>query len=183
MARVLADGKTKFTVLTTAPADPAAPTATELNAGIDLSCDILSSDFTWTPTASDTVDEKALCATGNSTVFGSSNYDLGVTLWRQFDPTTGAPDTASEPGWAALKEKGVHYLDIGTSGGVWGLERGYCLMIGGEAAPVERLAPILMTAMSDWESVPTSVAVYCVPSGVLTLMLFAPLMTWLLVTM
>lgn len=107
MARVLADGKTKLTVVTTAPANPAAPTATELNAGIDLSCDILSSDFTWTPTASDTVDEKALCATGNSTVFGSSNYDLGLTLWRQFDPTTGAPDTASEPGWAALKEKGT----------------------------------------------------------------------------
>lgn len=107
MARVLADGKTKFTVLTTAPENPAAPTATELNAGIDLSCDILSSDFTWTPTASDTVDEKALCATGNSVVFGSSNYDLGVTLWRQFDATTGAPDTANEAGWAALKEKGT----------------------------------------------------------------------------
>lgn len=107
MARVLADGKTKFTVLTTAPADPAAPTATELNAGIDLSCDILSSDFTWTATASDTVDEKALCATGNSVVFGSSNYDLGVTLWRQFDSATGAPDTANEAGWEALKEKGT----------------------------------------------------------------------------
>lgn len=107
MARVLADGKTKFTVVTTAPENPAAPTATELNAGIDLSCDILSSDFTWTATASDTVDEKALCATGNSTVFGSSNYDLGITLWRQFDSSTGAPDTENEAGWAALKEKGT----------------------------------------------------------------------------
>jgi len=43
---------------------------------------------------------------------------------------------------AALKPRGVHYLDVGTSGGVWGLERGYCLMIGGEAAVVERLDPI-----------------------------------------
>jgi 6-phosphogluconate dehydrogenase len=43
---------------------------------------------------------------------------------------------------AALKPKGIHYLDIGTSGGVWGLERGYCLMIGGEAEAVERLSPI-----------------------------------------
>src|SRR4051812_732923 len=42
----------------------------------------------------------------------------------------------------ALAEKGLHYLDVGTSGGVWGLERGYCLMIGGEAALVERLDPI-----------------------------------------
>jgi len=41
-----------------------------------------------------------------------------------------------------LKPKGIHYLDIGTSGGVWGLERGYCLMIGGEADIVQRLSPI-----------------------------------------
>jgi 6-phosphogluconate dehydrogenase len=41
-----------------------------------------------------------------------------------------------------LAEKGVIYLDAGVSGGVWGLERGYCLMIGGEAATVERLDPI-----------------------------------------
>jgi len=40
------------------------------------------------------------------------------------------------------REKGIHYLDVGTSGGVWGLERGYCLMIGGEKAAVERLDPI-----------------------------------------
>jgi 6-phosphogluconate dehydrogenase len=43
---------------------------------------------------------------------------------------------------AELKPHGIHYLDIGTSGGVWGLERGYCLMIGGEDAVVERLDPI-----------------------------------------
>ncbi|WP_445500322.1 phosphogluconate dehydrogenase (NAD(+)-dependent, decarboxylating) [Microvirga sp. G4-2] len=41
-----------------------------------------------------------------------------------------------------LREHGLHYLDVGTSGGVWGLERGYCLMIGGEAAVVERLEPV-----------------------------------------
>jgi 6-phosphogluconate dehydrogenase len=43
---------------------------------------------------------------------------------------------------AALRAKGIHYLDVGTSGGVWGLERGYCLMIGGDYAAVERLDPI-----------------------------------------
>jgi 6-phosphogluconate dehydrogenase len=43
---------------------------------------------------------------------------------------------------AALAPRGIHYLDIGTSGGVLGLERGYCLMIGGEAQPVARLGPI-----------------------------------------
>jgi 6-phosphogluconate dehydrogenase len=41
-----------------------------------------------------------------------------------------------------LKARGLHYLDVGTSGGVWGLERGYCLMIGGEKAVVDRLDPI-----------------------------------------
>jgi 6-phosphogluconate dehydrogenase len=41
-----------------------------------------------------------------------------------------------------LKTKGIHYIDVGTSGGVWGLERGYCLMIGGERGPVEHLDPI-----------------------------------------
>ncbi|HEV2550000.1 MAG TPA: decarboxylating 6-phosphogluconate dehydrogenase [Stellaceae bacterium] len=43
---------------------------------------------------------------------------------------------------AELRKKGLHYVDVGTSGGVWGLERGYCLMIGGEKAIVERLDPI-----------------------------------------
>ena len=42
----------------------------------------------------------------------------------------------------ALKERGIHYVDVGTSGGVWGLERGFCMMIGGDAAVVDRLDPI-----------------------------------------
>jgi len=41
-----------------------------------------------------------------------------------------------------LAAKGIHYVDVGTSGGVWGLERGYCMMIGGEPAIVSRLDPI-----------------------------------------
>src|SRR5215468_6438229 len=44
-----------------------------------------------------------------------------------------------------LKEKGIHYVDVGTSGGVWGLERGYCQMIGGEAEVVKHLDPIFRT--------------------------------------
>ncbi|HWH81825.1 MAG TPA: decarboxylating 6-phosphogluconate dehydrogenase, partial [Burkholderiaceae bacterium] len=45
----------------------------------------------------------------------------------------------------ALAERGLHYVDVGTSGGVWGLERGYCMMIGGEPATVKRLDPIFAT--------------------------------------
>jgi len=44
-----------------------------------------------------------------------------------------------------LSQKGIYYLDVGTSGGVWGLERGYCLMIGGEKKAVERLDPVFKT--------------------------------------
>jgi 6-phosphogluconate dehydrogenase len=44
-----------------------------------------------------------------------------------------------------LVDKGIHYVDVGTSGGVWGLERGYCMMIGGEADVVKRLDPIFTT--------------------------------------
>ena len=44
-----------------------------------------------------------------------------------------------------LAAKGIHYVDVGTSGGVWGLERGYCMMIGGEADVVQRLDPIFRT--------------------------------------
>ena len=43
---------------------------------------------------------------------------------------------------AAMKPKGIHYVDVGTSGGVWGLDRGYCMMIGGEADVVRRLDPV-----------------------------------------
>ena len=41
-----------------------------------------------------------------------------------------------------LSERGIHYVDVGTSGGIWGLERGYCMMIGGDKEVVDRLDPI-----------------------------------------
>ena len=44
-----------------------------------------------------------------------------------------------------LKAKGIHYVDAGTSGGVWGLDRGYCLMVGGEPETVKLLEPIFLT--------------------------------------
>ena len=45
----------------------------------------------------------------------------------------------------ALQPKGINYIDVGTSGGIWGLERGYCMMIGGDKAAVDRLNPIFAT--------------------------------------
>jgi 6-phosphogluconate dehydrogenase len=44
-----------------------------------------------------------------------------------------------------LRARGIHYVDVGTSGGVWGLERGYCMMIGGDKEAVDRLDPVFRT--------------------------------------
>jgi 6-phosphogluconate dehydrogenase len=53
-----------------------------------------------------------------------------------------------------LRGKGIHYVDVGTSGGVFGLERGFCLMIGGETETVERLTPIFAALAPKIESAP-----------------------------
>jgi 6-phosphogluconate dehydrogenase len=55
---------------------------------------------------------------------------------------------------ADLAKRGIHHIDCGTSGGVWGIERGYCLMIGGEADPVARLQPIFATIAPGMGAVP-----------------------------
>ncbi|MBB3607869.1 phosphogluconate dehydrogenase (NAD(+)-dependent, decarboxylating) [Rhizobium sp. BK602] len=55
-----------------------------------------------------------------------------------------------------LKAKGIHYVDVGTSGGVFGLERGYCLMIGGETDTVQHLSPIFATLAPGVGDVPPS---------------------------
>ncbi len=55
---------------------------------------------------------------------------------------------------AELKPKGLHYVDVGTSGGVWGAERGYCLMIGGEEDVVGRLAPVFAALAPGIEAAP-----------------------------
>ncbi|MGE0812346.1 MAG: phosphogluconate dehydrogenase (NAD(+)-dependent, decarboxylating) [Vicinamibacterales bacterium] len=77
----------------------------------------------------------------------------------------------------ALASRGVHYLDCGTSGGVWGRERGYCLMIGGDAGAVARLTPILATLAPGADAAPRTAAgavaattaeqgfLHCGPSG------------------
>jgi 6-phosphogluconate dehydrogenase len=54
----------------------------------------------------------------------------------------------------ALAEKGLHYIDVGTSGGVWGLERGYCMMIGGDAETVKHLDPIFATLAPGLGDIP-----------------------------
>ena len=53
-----------------------------------------------------------------------------------------------------LKERGIHYADVGTSGGVWGIERGYCMMIGGDKPVVDRLDPIFKTLAPGLGDIP-----------------------------
>lgn len=55
---------------------------------------------------------------------------------------------------ASLKERGIHYVDVGTSGGVFGLERGFCLMIGGEDSVVDHLAPLFRTIAPGVDAAP-----------------------------
>jgi 6-phosphogluconate dehydrogenase len=77
----------------------------------------------------------------------------------------------------ALKPKGIHYVDVGTSGGIWGLQRGYCLMIGGEREIVRRLDPIFAGLAPTVDSAPRTAGrekrpttaehgyLHCGPSG------------------
>jgi 6-phosphogluconate dehydrogenase len=76
-----------------------------------------------------------------------------------------------------LKDRGIHYMDVGTSGGVWGLERGYCMMIGGPKEAFDRLDPIFRTLAPGIGEIPRTPGreklggtselgyLYCGPSG------------------
>ena len=92
MARSLADAKRKVVILTTRPADPEAPTLTELEDGIEASCRIIAGGYNVGPQASETVDEKALCEEGNVQAWGPSNYVAEFSIFRYFDEETGLPE-------------------------------------------------------------------------------------------
>lgn len=106
MPKTLADARTRLVALTTKPANPAAPTVTELTAGIDLSCRILKSDYRLSPVASDTVPDTELCSEGNAVTFGASNYEGSVTPFRYLTEA-GKADALNDIAWDALKEKGT----------------------------------------------------------------------------
>ncbi|MFF2822616.1 hypothetical protein ACFVRV_06135 [Arthrobacter koreensis] len=107
MPKSLADGRIKVVALSTIPADPFAPTVTELTAGVDISCRILSSDYTLGPTDSDKIAEKELCKEGNANALGPSNYTAAVTPFRYFDDTTKQADPIEDAVFELLKEKGT----------------------------------------------------------------------------
>ncbi|MGV0109835.1 phage tail tube protein [Arthrobacter sp. CP30] len=110
MPKSLADGRKKVSLLVEEPANPYAPTIAELNAGIDASCRILSSDYMLGPTDSDKIPEKELCKEGNANAIGASNYQARMTPFRYWDETTNAAHATEDEVYQALKEKGTEFF-------------------------------------------------------------------------
>lgn len=106
MPKTLADARIKLTILTVKPANLAAISATVLNAGIHADGRIMKSDYRLSPTASDTVNEAELSASGNAVVYGNSNYEGSITPFRYLDET-GAPDDTEDVVFAAVRDKGT----------------------------------------------------------------------------
>lgn len=107
MPKSLADGHVKIAVLTTKPANVQVPTVAELNAGINAACRILASDWNWTPTDSDKVNEKAVCDVNNVNALGASNFTTGMTIFRYFNAGTGVADPTEDSLFTATKVKGT----------------------------------------------------------------------------
>lgn len=107
MPKSLADGRIKVVALVKKPVNPYAPTITELTAGIDMSCRILSSDYALGPTTSDRVAEKELCKEGNANAIGASNYAGSFTPFRYFDETTNQAHKTEDEVYQLLRHKGT----------------------------------------------------------------------------
>ena len=88
----------------------------------------------WVMVPAGEATESAIRTLAGALERGDTIVDGGNTRWKD-DVRRGAE----------LSARGLHYVDAGTSGGVWGLQNGYCLMVGGDKGPVERLAPIFTT--------------------------------------
>ena len=99
----------------------------------------------WVMLPSGPVTEATVQDLGRMLTSGDAIIDGGNSFWQ--DDVRRA---------AQLQAKGVDYLDVGTSGGVWGLERGYCLMIGGPAHALERLDPIFAALAPGRGDVPAT---------------------------
>ena len=112
------------------PASP--PTAQSASATLEEFVSKLERPRTaWVMLPAGHITEKTIETIAGLMQAGDVIIDGGNTFW-QDDVRRGN----------ALKARGIHYVDVGTSGGVWGLDRGYCMMIGGERPVVDRLDPI-----------------------------------------
>lgn len=106
MPKTLADQKIRLTFLTTKPVDPKAPTVTELEAGVDLSCSIMKSDYALGATGDQTISEAALCEPGAGSDMGATDYSASVTVFRMLDDA-GKSDLEEDVAFQALRVKGT----------------------------------------------------------------------------
>ena len=97
----------------------------------------------WVMLPAGTITENTITTLASLLSPGDTIIDGGNTFWQ--DDIRRA---------RTLRDKDLHYVDVGTSGGVWGLERGYCMMIGGEKAIVDRLDPIFATLAPGAGAIP-----------------------------
>ncbi len=97
----------------------------------------------WVMLPAGKVTEETIATLGKAMESGDTIIDGGNTFWQ---------DDVRRAG--ELKKLGIHYVDVGTSGGVWGLERGYCMMIGGETEIVKRLDPIFASLAPGLGDIP-----------------------------
>ena len=119
-------------------ASPAAVTDLEGATGAssleDVVAKLASPRTVWVMLPSGKITEETIAALGGLLSEGDTIIDGGNTFFK--DDIRRAK---------SLRERGIGYVDVGTSGGVWGLDRGYCMMIGGDKAIVERLDPVFRT--------------------------------------
>jgi 6-phosphogluconate dehydrogenase len=108
--------------------------ATPASGLADLCGKLEAPRIVWVMLPSGAITEAAVAELGSLLSPGDIVIDGGNSFWQ--DDIRRAK---------ALAEKGIRYVDVGTSGGVWGRERGYCMMIGGEKAAVDHIDPILRT--------------------------------------
>ena len=97
----------------------------------------------WVMIPAGEITDKTIAALADVMESGDTIIDGGNTYYR--DDLRHA---------AALRQKGIHHVDVGTSGGVWGIKRGFCLMIGGEQDVVERLSPIFASIAPGVDAAP-----------------------------
>jgi 6-phosphogluconate dehydrogenase len=143
--RLMRDGHScvVFDVNPDAVAALVADGATGADSYADLAAKLTGPRAVWIMVPAGAITESTVSAVAEHLQAGDTIIDGGNSYYR--DDIRRA---------AELGAKGIHYLDVGTSGGVYGLERGFCLMLGGDTGAVTRLAPVWQTISPGVETAP-----------------------------
>ncbi|MDR3466318.1 MAG: decarboxylating 6-phosphogluconate dehydrogenase [Xanthobacteraceae bacterium] len=132
--RLMTNGRHRVVVYDHSPkavTDLATHGATACSSLADLVAKLAAPRTIWLMLPAGAVTEETVTTLAAALSQGDTLIDGGNSFWQ--DDIRRA---------RSLRDRGINYVDVGTSGGVWGLERGYCMMIGGDTAVIERLDPI-----------------------------------------